>query len=1022
MLISLIIGTTASASWWSNLFNKEQNLGAIVLNSNQVGNTPVNGLYLKTDGTVSTWSVVTATADLSLNQLGQIGDVTTTTPMTYGQVLRYNTATSEWESVATSTLGIIASSIAGGTEGMLTSWASASSLTATGTPGFASLIATSTTATSTFAGALTVNNQLLIGTTTPASGSKLLVNGSLTINMNAADPSANLSTTGLSLRGADNSATRLAISSYGVGGTGSFANRHARGTPNSLAAVEANDQIMSLEGWGYGATAYSSAPRTMVRGFAGGTWTDASQPAYMSFWTNDGGVVPAERMRIDEYGRIGIATTAPYSMLSIAGQVVGQNFIATSTSVDSNLGGVLIPGIYNTIQDPTGFTDFSTSTITFAKSTRTFTIAPTSLSYDYYINGVKYSSTTASSFVIPSTAGQLNYVYIDNATKALTQSSTIWDFNDVQIATVYWNGTDGLIGFDRHSTNMDWATHAYLHYTIGMRYEYGLTGTFTNSNTFALTTGAIDDEDNRDVVSATTTARILYRTAANGFTFDAIGTAYFRKDCNTNHLCYDNGTVPTDAGSNNYVNYWVFGTNDRNTFTYVIMGQTTGTLAAARAETPASLTLGTLPVPEMKLLYKVTLRDNATTYIETTDYRTVSTLASNNFTATAHSSLTGLDYASSGHTGFAGTDTANTFTLLNIFGDASTTQLTVDELFDSNGSPGTSGEILSSTVTGTDWIANTVGTVTSVGTTFPVLGGTITAAGTITWGGLSTSTAAVISNIPYFSSANQFANVATTTLTATAPLSLDQTVAKIGGSNAIISCATATNLIPGCISAASFLSFTNKIGTSSALSAASGLLYATGVNTAASVATSSAFDWTGLHTFANASTSKITVNYMFGNINAGDATSLEIPNAATSVATTTGSIFLDTTSGQLGLINGLTGTNATTTIPAYFYSSFSYATSTTWQGTTTLSLGIATVAETWKSIQCKTNASFLAVVPGDGTNAMNYSVSSTTVGTVYLNSNNSFTAGEERLVSIGTTTTSSAVRIGCTVSKQFDRD
>jgi hypothetical protein len=37
-------------------------------------------------------------------QLGQIGDVATSAPMTYGEMLRYNTATAKWESVATSTL------------------------------------------------------------------------------------------------------------------------------------------------------------------------------------------------------------------------------------------------------------------------------------------------------------------------------------------------------------------------------------------------------------------------------------------------------------------------------------------------------------------------------------------------------------------------------------------------------------------------------------------------------------------------------------------------------------------------------------------------------------------------------------------------------------------------------------------------------------------------------------------------------------------------------------------------------
>ena len=63
--------------------------------------------YLQYDGT--DWVPVVGTGGGgggATDQLGQIGDVSTSTPMTYGEMLRYNTATSEWESVATSTLGL----------------------------------------------------------------------------------------------------------------------------------------------------------------------------------------------------------------------------------------------------------------------------------------------------------------------------------------------------------------------------------------------------------------------------------------------------------------------------------------------------------------------------------------------------------------------------------------------------------------------------------------------------------------------------------------------------------------------------------------------------------------------------------------------------------------------------------------------------------------------------------------------------------------------------------------------------
>jgi hypothetical protein len=57
------------------------------------------------------WAAIgTGGSGTTINQLGQIGDVATTTPMSWGDMLRYNTTTSEWESVATSTLGLGGSS------------------------------------------------------------------------------------------------------------------------------------------------------------------------------------------------------------------------------------------------------------------------------------------------------------------------------------------------------------------------------------------------------------------------------------------------------------------------------------------------------------------------------------------------------------------------------------------------------------------------------------------------------------------------------------------------------------------------------------------------------------------------------------------------------------------------------------------------------------------------------------------------------------------------------------------------
>lgn len=93
---------------------------------------------------------------------------------------------------------------------------------------------------------------------------------------------------------------------------------------------------------------------------------------------------------------------------------------------------------------------------------------------------------------------------------------------------------------------------------------------------------------------------------------------------------------------------------------------------------------------------------------------------------------------------------------------ASTTNLTISGV---NGSSQCLHTNATGVVSGTGSDCG-AGAVTSVSGTFPIISsGGVTP--TISFGGLSTSTAAVIGNIPYFSGANTFANVATSSATCT---------------------------------------------------------------------------------------------------------------------------------------------------------------------------------------------------------------------------------------------------------------
>lgn len=133
----------------------------------------------------------------------------------------------------------------------------------------------------------------------------------------------------------------------------------------------------------------------------------------------------------------------------------------------------------------------------------------------------------------------------------------------------------------------------------------------------------------------------------------------------------------------------------------------------------------------------------------------------------------------------------------------------------------------------------------------------------------------------------------------------------------------------------------------------------------------------------------------------------------TGYITATSSETLTNKAGQISQwTNNTAYLTATSTI---YYPAFRYATST-WSGTSTIALGPAFTAETWSSIKCFTNAGTVDVYLTDGTNRMNWLQASSTVGTVTLSINNTFTASEKRYVELGNPLTS-PTEVSCTVSK-----
>ncbi|MCX6715643.1 MAG: hypothetical protein NT077_01340 [Candidatus Taylorbacteria bacterium] len=161
--------------------------------------------------------------------------------------------------------------------------------------------ATSTTATSSFAGGLAVGtNKFVVDSTTG------------NVGIGTARP------LGIFHVSSETEST-MYFDRYG-GAPPNIIFRRANGTAALPTAVGLDNQLFALGGRGYGATGFSVAGRVAVFGAASETWTDSAQGAYLAFTTTQIGTASAiERLRISDSGNVGIGTTTPWGRLAITG-------------------------------------------------------------------------------------------------------------------------------------------------------------------------------------------------------------------------------------------------------------------------------------------------------------------------------------------------------------------------------------------------------------------------------------------------------------------------------------------------------------------------------------------------------------------------------------------------------------------------------------------------------------------------------------------------------------------------------
>lgn len=476
--------------------------------------------------------------------------------------------------------------------------------------------AASTSATSASASATTATNQATASSTSASNAATSATNaanseaGALaiygdTMAMNAAVTSATNSATS-----ASNSATSATSSATSAA------------TSASTATTQANNASTSASN---AATSASSASTSATN--AATSATNASNSAAAA--AASAAALP-NAVAIGA-GKVPVSDGATWSGTSVgAGDLIGVNNLSDVTNVQTalkNIGGTPKSGF------PIDASGNYYVTLAYNETTRTVTITPTGATFDVFVDGKKYTFTGAQTKVHTTTQGG-HFIYVDN-TGTITTSTTSWDLTQTApIMYVFWDSTNsrGIPFYEWHHAGRDVYLHKRLHNVDGTQIVSGFSASGYTLNTdsdagvtYAVASGVIADEDIFVTTESLADAgpyTIFWRSGGAGdWQFSKTSTLPFIYSGSTPQYNQYTGATwqMTNVTNTYFYNMWVFATTalpvaditpspTGSQNIVLIPGQAIySTVAAAQAETTASLSYGTLPFQEVAPLYEVTL-------------------------------------------------------------------------------------------------------------------------------------------------------------------------------------------------------------------------------------------------------------------------------------------------------------------------------------------------------------------------------------------------------------------------------
>lgn len=332
-----------------------------------------------------------------------------------------------------------------------------------------------------------------------------------------------------------------------------------------------------------------------------------------------------------------------------------------------------------------GFITRDTSTLVWTDTSpdRTLSIQPVSDSFEYYVEGVKYTS-TGDTIQIDNVEGiHIIYYNADGVIQHLSnpaheQLYPIITQNAI-VAVIYWDVSESTgiyIGDERHGSNMSPTTHAYLHATNGLQYLSGLTltdiivdtdGSLDAYAQFGNTSGEVADEDLYHSISSTTSTTglpIYYLTGTSdwnkyvnpGFSVRTLdGTS-------TTRLAWNQYTGSawqlTAVGDNNFCLYHIFATTEKDYPLISIMGQGTY-LNKTEAQNAATteiynLVINNIVFPEFRPIATLIFKGNLS-YTNSVNAFIVSTSDGGDYIDWRYQEISRITVGVSGTSGTSGT-------------------------------------------------------------------------------------------------------------------------------------------------------------------------------------------------------------------------------------------------------------------------------------------------------------------------------------------------------------------------------